>query len=78
MNKVYKKFNSFLDLKVKNEVNKKFFLDQLKRILDTEINRNNFSKNEKNYYYFITVFTRYWARWFCFFLNISIFYYYLL
>ena len=47
MNKVYKKFNSFLDLKVKNEVNQKIFLDQLKRILDTEINRNNFSKNEK-------------------------------
>ena len=47
MNKVYKKFNSFLDLKVKNEVNQNFFLDQLKRILDTEINRNNFSKNEK-------------------------------
>ena len=41
MNKVYKKFNSFLDLKVKNEVNQKIFLDQLKRILDTEINRNN-------------------------------------
>ena len=47
MNKVYKKFNSFLELKVKNGVNQKFFLEQLKRILDTEINRNNFSKNEK-------------------------------
>ena len=47
MNKVYKKFNSFLELKVKNEANQNFFLEQLKRILDTEINRNNFSKNEK-------------------------------
>ena len=47
MNKVYKKFNSFLELKVKNEVNQNFFLEQLKRILDTEINRHNFSKNEK-------------------------------
>ena len=47
MNKVYKKFNSFLELKVKNEVDHKIFLDQLKRILDNEINRNSFSKNEK-------------------------------
>ena len=47
MNKVYKKFNSFLELKVKNGVDQKIFLDQLKRILDNEINRNSFSKNEK-------------------------------
>ena len=47
MNKVYKKFNSFLDLKIKNGVDQKIFLDQLKKILDTEINKNNFSKNEK-------------------------------
>ena len=38
MNKVYKKFNSFLELKVKNGVDQKIFLGQLKRILDTEIN----------------------------------------
>ncbi len=47
MNKVYKKFNSFLELKVKKRVDQKFFLGQLKRILDTEINRNSFSKKEK-------------------------------
>ena len=47
MNKVYKKFDSFLELKVKNEIDQKIFLDQLKRILDTEINRNSFSKNKK-------------------------------
>ena len=47
MNKVYKKFNSFLELKVKNEVDKNFFLDQLKRILDNEINKNSLSKNKK-------------------------------
>ena len=47
MNKVYKKFDSFLELKIKNEVDQKIFLDQLKRILDNEINRNSFSKNEK-------------------------------
>jgi len=47
MNKVYKKFNSFLDLKVKNGVDHKIFLDQLKKILDIEINKNNFPKNRK-------------------------------
>ena len=47
MNNVYKKFNSFLELKVKKRVDQKFFLGQLKRILDTEINRNSFSKKEK-------------------------------
>ena len=47
MNKVYKKFNSFLELKVKNEVDQKKFLGQLKRILDNEINKNSFSKNKK-------------------------------
>ena len=38
MNKVYKKFNSFLDLKVKNGVDQKKFLDHLKKILDMVIN----------------------------------------
>ena len=47
MNKVYKKFDSFLELKIKNGVDQKIFLDQLKRILDNEINRNSLSKNKK-------------------------------
>ena len=47
MNNVYKKFNSFLELKVKNRVVQKVFLNQLKRILNTKINGNNFSKNDK-------------------------------
>jgi len=47
MNNVYKKFNSFLELKVKNRVVQKVFLNQLKRILNTKINGNNFSKNDQ-------------------------------
>ena len=47
MNKIYKKFDSFLELKIKNEVDQKIFLDQLKKILDNEINRNSLSKNKK-------------------------------
>ena len=47
MNETYKKFNSFLELQVKNNVDKKTFLHQLKKILDKEINKKNLSDHKK-------------------------------
>jgi len=47
MSKTYKKFNSFFELQIKNNVDKKVFLDQLKKILDKEINKENLNDYKK-------------------------------
>ena len=47
MSKIYKKFNSFSDLKVKNEIEKNTFLLQLKEILEEENKKNILKKDKK-------------------------------
>ena len=47
MNKTYKKFNSFFDLKIKDKTDKNFFLNKLKKVINEKIIKIYLSKNEK-------------------------------
>ena len=47
MKKIYTKFNSFVDLKIKDKIDKRIFLKQLKVILNKENKNFSLSKNEK-------------------------------
>ena len=47
MNKTYKKFNSFFDLKIKDKTDKNFFLNKLKKVIDEQIIKIDLSKHEK-------------------------------
>ena len=47
MSKIYTKFNSFSDLKVKDGIEKNIFLLQLREILETESKKNNLKKDKK-------------------------------
>ena len=47
MDNIYKKFNSFYDLKIKNKIDEKVFLQELKDIVDNELLKFSFTKYEK-------------------------------
>ena len=47
MKKIYTKFDSFVDLKIKDKTDQKFFLQQLKTILNSENKKKTLSKREK-------------------------------